>query len=188
MELFPFGQWYWFAVGILLHHGIRTFAPRPGAQVSRNWIHALDLGASVALYLFFVRPEPYCSVALILLFLASVPEKSVWGTIARSWFFRSLGICCYSIYLFHGVLIIALESVQTSILRGLGIEQSAPWVRFSVWFPIFVAISLGLGTLSFRYLETFFIGLGKRVIDALEKVTKDDTGLAHTLRTGGGGN
>ena len=167
IEFFPLAKWYCFAIGIVMARCL----PLPGVQAclqKKEVLRVLNWSAFFALYAFVRDREPYCIVALVLVFLASVSEKGIWGKIARNSFLRMLGVRCYSIYLIHGAVLLITSEMRDAFFVSLGLVDSSPEMRFAIWLPIQISINLAIASFTFPFLEQTFIRLGKKWIEHLE--------------------
>ncbi len=168
ISLFPIAQWPCLALGILIY--FISEHPEFDAKFLKNvklmrWTEAAALLMVCFLYSsnFLVMTIP-----LALFFLLSISARTLSGKIARLGIIRQFGICCYSIYLFHIVLIRYLEPVRVWCLETLHLTGAPGEIRYLAWFPIFAAINLLFGVICFQLIERPCVDLGKKLIRSLE--------------------
>lgn len=173
-NLFPFSHWYAFVLGILVRHVSKSpsiFKKCFSGPFPWLW----DIATATAIAGLLVTEadwgvnEHWGAVSLALLFFTSISERTLLGRIARMSALRALGICCYSIYLFHPYLIGILSSrLRRWLISPLGIDSLAMEIQFLVIFPLISFILLALGWMCFVCLERPCVRLGKRLIHVIE--------------------
>ena len=165
IKLFPLAQWYCFAGGITLYFIHQTYGS--------DWIvgraaRILEISIVSCFLIFFTKGHFWATFTLGLLFLACMSPKTIFGKIVRIKFLQQFGICCYSIYLLHPVVLQYSEPLKKIIFNSLNIEQLCVDLKFCIWFPLVSVMCLILGLLIFYLVEKPSVNLGKKVIRLLE--------------------
>jgi len=124
----------------------------------------MDITAIVAILLALRGNYILATFSLFFLFLASVPTKSILGSITRNPVLMRFGVYCYSIYLFQFPLLNILDPFKNILFQKLGVVNSIVEVRLIIYFPLIMLISFGLAFLSFNLIEKPSVNFGKKVI------------------------
>jgi peptidoglycan/LPS O-acetylase OafA/YrhL len=155
-ELFPPAHWYCFGLGLILFWAFQRQRTVEFLQSKR-----MVLAEAVLFILFFLffgkaqwrQGDEIQALLLSGLFIVSASPRTLTGKIARSRFLRVTGIACYSLYLFHPLLIQIFRGAFLPLLtRSMGFLPSGELV-FLATFPWFLAAMLPLGWLSHKFLE-----------------------------------
>src|SRR5205814_2255505 len=86
---------------------------------------------------------------------------------------RAFGVCSYSIYLFHFLLLFLFR--YTPFYQSLGAPRFTAEFQLITGLIVIAPISYAAGRFSFRYIELPCVELGKRVIAKLERYRIFDT-------------
>jgi peptidoglycan/LPS O-acetylase OafA/YrhL len=165
ITMFPLAQWYCFAGGIVLYFIQQTYGS--------DWIRGiaariLEISIVSCFLIFFFKGHFWATLTLGMLFLACMSPKTIFGKISRIKILQQFGVCCYSIYLLHPVVLQYSEPLKTIIFNSLNIEHSSVDIRFCVWFPLVSGMCLISGLFIFYLVEKPSVNLGKKVILLLE--------------------
>jgi peptidoglycan/LPS O-acetylase OafA/YrhL len=169
---FPFSQWFIFGLGIVLFFAHK--AARPPFS-SRSVAIVLDILALSGLWNAFIGTPPgpvhFTAAFAILTFCFAVSQKrSLLRLLVDNTPLRLFGRCCYSIYLFHWLIVSILKSWRTPVLATLGLARASTEARFAVWYFILACTCLGFGMLSFYCIEKPMVTIGRTVIRRLDVV------------------
>ena len=171
-NLVPPAHCYWFAFGILFFFLYRTRLFQQ-LLLKRKFTFCLDGIAFVGIALF-LKPQVWMGdrippfLALGGVFLASVAESTLIGKVVRIPFVRLMGKACYSIYLFHYLVIIRLAPQVQALLGPSG--RCYMDYALILTFPIVVAGSAAVGLLSYLTLERFCADWGKTGTTGLVRI------------------
>jgi peptidoglycan/LPS O-acetylase OafA/YrhL len=159
----PLNHFFTFGLGILCFH-LSRFCPLKKWIEHKYRIHLLD-ALSMAVLTFSVgKPSHGIPVTLaffIVLYSAITP--GTWIRAAMQWsVLRAFGVCCYSIYLFHALILFWFR--YTPFFKAMGAPHLPAEVQMTAGFLIVAAITYLVGLLSFRYVELPCVQLGKTVI------------------------
>ena len=113
--------------------------------------------------------------AMALIFIASIPENSIWGRITRNKLLMRFGVYCYSIYLFHIPLLTALEPLKDWLFLKIGIVNAMVEIKVLVWFPFVALISFFLAFFTFNLIEKPCVNLGKKLIPKINEMISNAT-------------
>ena len=165
--LFPLTHWYCFALGIPLYwtHANETVSRDLIRNRNLSWI--IDLCA-LLIVLVTIRLRLTASFGLAIFILVALSEHSLIGRLCRSKILRYFGVCCYSIYLLHFLLLDLFDGLKETIFTLSGLSNNSVEVLFLVWFPIIAFLSLSLCLVVFYCIEKPCVDLGKRLIKRLE--------------------
>jgi len=146
-----------------------------GIMISEAWLERDKFRASVllvlAMFLSSVRmPAAYQMIPLVLTFLVIFPnlfaylKVSAPGKLALKLLGGPLGSYIgdrsYSVYLLHMLVLVPLLLM---LMRFPEFEQARPLVRFAFVGPIMVILCFAIAGLTFKYIETPFIALGRKL-------------------------
>jgi peptidoglycan/LPS O-acetylase OafA/YrhL len=168
---FPLSQWFIFGFGFVLYYLVRLSQRRP---LTRSEALLADLVAGIVLWSAFVSqpigPSFYiASVALLGLCFCTSQDKSVWKLLIDQALFRAFGRCCFSIYLWHSLVLRSLRPYRERFTELLGLPHQAVDGRYLCWFILMAALMLVFGTASFYLFERPMVRLGRRLIHSLER-------------------
>lgn len=166
ITLFPLAHWYCFAIGILIYYMMddRRFASILDNKQNR---HLLDI-AAIFLVISWLRADlVYPALSLAAVFIAAASEHTIIGRLCRLKVLRRLGAFCYSIYLFHGLILQLLDKVKPAYFQFLSITDSLVEVRFIALAVITLPICYLVGHLSFVYFEKPCVLVGRRIINRM---------------------
>jgi peptidoglycan/LPS O-acetylase OafA/YrhL len=165
--LFPLTWWYTFTLGIILFFLVtnENFKVLVLNNV-KNWL-ILDVMALLAIITLIRGNAIFAVFSFVFLFIASVPEKTIIGSITRNPLLMRFGVYCYSIYLFQFPLLDALDPVKNMLFSNIGIIDSPVEIKLLVWFPIVALISLGVAFFTFNLIEKPCIVYGKKFISKI---------------------
>jgi peptidoglycan/LPS O-acetylase OafA/YrhL len=165
--LFPLTHWYCFALGILLYWAHANEIVSRHLLRNRNLSWIIDICA-LLIVLVTIRLRLTASFGLAIFILVALSEHSLIGRVCRSKLLRYFGVCCYSIYLLHFLLLDLFDGFKKTIFTLSGLNNGSVEVMFLVWFPIIAFLSLFLCLLVFYCIEKPCVNLGKRLIRRLE--------------------
>jgi peptidoglycan/LPS O-acetylase OafA/YrhL len=160
--LFPFSQWFAIAIGIALFQCLSQDSLKSFLEDSR-WARLIDIFTAIAL--FSSLREGYMSATFSLagLFVAASSTRTFFGRVARNRILGYFGTYCYSIYLFHNLMLTRLLPYRDPFLSALGLGRATADVRFFICAPVVAGICMFSGFLSWHVLERPFIKLGARL-------------------------
>jgi len=165
--LFPLTHWYCFASGILLYwvHA-NEFVSR---HFLRNWnlSWTIDICA-LLIMLVTIRLRLTASFGLALFILVALSEYSLIGRLCRSKLLRYFGVSCFSIYLFHFLILDIFDGVKEQLFDFAGLSNSSVEVRFLILFPVVSVVCLASCLCVFNWIEKPCVDLGKRLIRRLQ--------------------
>ncbi len=167
IALFPVAQWPCLAMGILVFFVSEHEKFQKAVLESPLALRIAEGGTILLLALLYRSNFLAMTVPLAMMFLVSMSDRSMFGRLARTDILQRFGISCYSIYLFHLLLSESLEPVRRWLFDALHLSGAPGEIQFLIWFPIFAAVNLLLGVVSFRLVEKPCVNLGKRVIQRL---------------------
>jgi peptidoglycan/LPS O-acetylase OafA/YrhL len=161
VPLFAPAQWFNFAGGIVLYFVLRE---RPFEKIGDAGSAALDVAVAILVLRFLPGSLLEGSVACAALFMVTANERSIFHKLATTALMRRFGICCYSIYLFHFLVLQFGARFVDRAIDVWGLAAAPREIRFAIFFVAAAAACLALGTAGFQLIEYPFISLGKRVI------------------------
>jgi peptidoglycan/LPS O-acetylase OafA/YrhL len=156
-------------LGVLAAHAMHD--PRTGRAIARvlgnRWMPALFMALALLIceYTPTLRGVPYACLHLCFcaaLLAMVINPQGVFSRVLQSRPLFWLGSISYGIYLYHTMVIWALERVSES--RHLNL---APWLQFS----IVAVIAIAIAGLSFKYFETPIMRRRHRAKAALPAAT-----------------
>jgi peptidoglycan/LPS O-acetylase OafA/YrhL len=167
---FPFSQWFLFGMGVLLFFAVDAGGNKlfRGATALVADLLAVAFLASTLLGRLPGPPQFAVGFSMAAFSFAVSQTDSVLRRLVDNPVLRLFGRCCYSIYLFHLLIIHQLKDRQDEILETVGFAQGSSDQRFLVWFGIVATLCLAFGAFSFAMFEKPFVRLGRRVIRQLE--------------------
>lgn len=167
LYLFPLAHWYCFALGILLYWVHANEFVDQYFLRSRNLSWTIDLCA-LLIVLAAIRLRVTASFGLALFMLVALSEYSLIGRVCRSKFLRYFDVSCFSIYLFHFLILDILDGVKEQFFDFAGLSNSSVEVRFLIFFPVVSVVSLAVCLCVFIWIEKPCVDFGKRLIRRLE--------------------
>lgn len=160
-EHFAVNQWFCFFVGILLFQFYRSLTFQK-IQNQPQWNGIFFLGSVVLLSETLTKSHAQATLGLSLFLLTVALPYNPFGWLLRRKVFLLFGRYCYSIYLFH---LLVLQRLNPHFLRAF--PELPAELRFVLFFAIFSGLCFLVGQLSFELLERRFMRLGKSVISFL---------------------
>jgi len=159
----PPAQWFAFGLGILLFYIISN--PRVRRYLLENpsahfWLDAATVLAALVLLAHEYRGA---TLALLLLVFTSVPTGTLFGRLARLPLLRRFGRYSYSLYLLHFMFLTTLAPVRNWLWRTAHLTHGPAELKLAVYIPVFCAVMLAVGFLSFNLLEKPCIDLGRQI-------------------------
>lgn len=161
IKMFPFAQWYCFAGGIVLYFIHQHYGSK---WIDNKIARILEVLTIVCFLLLFRRNHLSAVFTLGILFLTCMSSKTIFGKIARIGLLRQFGVCCYSIYLLHLIVLQYSEPLKVFVFNSLKINQLCGDIKFLIWFPVVSIMCLILGSVVFYLLEKPSVNAGKKVI------------------------
>lgn len=156
---FPLYFWPCFAFGILIYF----LEPKVRKAFDRPWARVLLDGLALWLVVYTLyRGERWVGAGFALVLLSATSSATLCGSIARWRWLGLYGRCCYSIYLFHFLMLEGLEPVKVAYLNFLGIGRHEVILAFLSWFPLVALASLAVGLAGYYGIERPFIRLSRR--------------------------
>lgn len=135
------------------------------SSIVSQWI--LDLIAAVAFGVNFLA-DSHGNVQIIACFVLVVIAMTE-GTITRKLLSTKVlglfGVCCYSIYLFHGLFLFSIRYASWFLV--IGKYPLGPDLQLIVAFVLGASVSLLFGMFLFKHLEQPCVRLGKSVVQKL---------------------
>lgn len=131
-------------------------------------VHFLDALALASLAFSIDQPS-HGNAAIFAFFVAvyAAVTPGTWLREAMQWkLLRAFGVCCYSVYLFHALILFWFR--HTSFFKNLGVPNFSAEFQMTTGFVIVAAVTYLVGLLSFRLFELPCVKFGKAVISKLE--------------------
>jgi peptidoglycan/LPS O-acetylase OafA/YrhL len=160
---FPLNHWFAVALGIALYQLSREPLFEKLVLQDKSAALVLDAMAAISFYSLVRLGHMAASFGLAVLFIACMSPHTRLGALARNRLLGLFGTYCYSIYLFHAVLLQTFEPHRDRLFAAIGLARATPDVRLFVAMPFFAAACLALGAVSWNAFEKPCIALGKRV-------------------------
>ncbi|TGU72284.1 acyltransferase [Geomonas terrae] len=162
--LAPVNHWYFFGFGIILHYIVSSGSLSVGkGSAAWRW----DVAALCLMPVFLTTYLSAIAAMFVFCILVSSQEGTAMNRLMNNALLRRFGVYCYSIYLFHFLVLRFMEPFMTAWSARLGIAQAAVEIRFLATFPLVAAACLLTGFLFFNLVEKPSVRLGKRVIARL---------------------
>src|SRR5262249_54737687 len=98
-----------------------------------------------------------------------VPDEGYVASLFRSRLLRGFGVSCYSIYLFHTILMMKLNPIRAYLFDSLGLSHLPSEARFFLWFPVLALANWALGRGLLIVAERPSIAVGKRVVSWIQR-------------------
>lgn len=174
--LAPPAQWFVFGLGIIAYYLYVNKEFMKKVINNKEAILLLNALSLMGLWFIVAKDIRYVAVGLLFLVLASFSEKTIMGRLSRNKLLGRYGKYSYSIYLLHFVFLFTwpAQLLINKFLNYTGLLNSPLEIRFALIFPIFCIFMLGVGWLSYRFIEGPSILFGKRVIKIF-----DDKNILH---------
>lgn len=169
LALAPPSQWPALAGGIWLYFFTQQ---KSGFPYLTKWLSGWRLEvATIAALVLFVRSNfLIATLPMALVFLSAASGKGIFSWLTRRQWLQNFGICCYSIYLFHPLVIRMTAGPFQKALQLVGASLLPGEAQFLILFPLTALISLAIGTFSYRYLEYPSVRAGKWFIEKLKSL------------------
>lgn len=165
--LFPLAQWFCFSLGIMIYFIATNVKFKKVVLENNRFNFVLDSLAIIFLMYLFPGDFMISSFALMIMFVASIPEKSFFGRITRNRLLMRFGVYCYSIYLFEFPLLYALQKFQKPVFAFFGLSNSWIEIRLLLWFLIVSIISIVIAHFTYNLIEKPCVKLGKNLINRI---------------------
>jgi peptidoglycan/LPS O-acetylase OafA/YrhL len=169
-KVFAFNQWWCFALGIVIYYIFtnRSFKTKLVDNKYFGW--GITIAAVLASVNYFRYNVVFSVISLAILFVASIPEKTIFGRIARNKVLIKFGGYCYSIYFVHFLVVEYLKPYRDGILHFLRLTPYPLEVQIVAMFIIFSTISLGIAYFTFHLVENPCVQYGKRFIPRVNTI------------------
>lgn len=164
VSIFPLGNIYAFFIGFSLFYLYEFLEKNKYTDLSFRRIFLLDLAAGLGVYQMFFSHKIAGTYSLVPLVVASFFKRGVVGKIMASKILRGYGKYCYSIYLFHGLVIFGLGILASRVISFSDVSRDQFFFVLVISFITVATWSFVLGGVMFNALETYFIDLGKKLI------------------------
>jgi peptidoglycan/LPS O-acetylase OafA/YrhL len=168
--LFPLSHYFAFALGITLYFLIINEKFAKYILDNSKYHFILDSLALISFFIVLFISSIWwtyivSTFALALIFIASIPAKSLFGRLTRNKLLMRFGVYCYSIYLFHIPLLTLLEPMKNRIFSLVGFDgKSIVELKLLFYFPIVCLFSFCIAFFTFNLIEKPCIIFGKKVI------------------------
>lgn len=166
----PLRHYATFSLGILCFHLIKS--DDLSVQKLKIPIHLWDFFAIplfIASFFFTENHGNFNIFSFFILVLAALQDGTWIRRFLHAKLLRTFGVCCYSIYLFHGLFLFWFR--HTLFFRSLGAAPLFPECQMIIGFIIAAAVSYFVGGLSFRYFEQPCVQVGKWIVNKLQSVS-----------------
>ncbi|MHB8751136.1 MAG: acyltransferase family protein, partial [Aggregatilineales bacterium] len=162
----PFAQWYWFGLGIFVASVLRNKEITDAIKDKPAIYSKMDLCAFIVVGLVLVN-QKFIDMAIIMIFLASISDKSIFGKLMRMKILRMFGVVSYSAYLFHFLVLEIAAPIQTQLFEILKLVTHSFLFRFAIWLPIICLVTLAVSIALYNIIEKPSVKLGRLVITNL---------------------
>lgn len=162
--LAPINHWSFFGLGIMLHYLVNDDSLRI-EKGSRTW--RWDLAALCLMPVVVTTYLSAIAAMFVFCIFVSSHDGTILNRVMNNALLRRFGVYCYSIYLFHFLMLKSVEPFLPAWWGRLGIAQAAVEIRFLATFPLVAAACLLGGFLFFNLIEKPSVRLGKHVIARL---------------------
>jgi peptidoglycan/LPS O-acetylase OafA/YrhL len=163
----PFYHYATFALGIVCFHLTKGSYSRFKEYLGRLPKLCLDLIAMTLFGLSLIS-QPHGNfqiAACFIVVLIGMMKGTVTRRILSTTILRTFGICCYSIYLFHGLFLYWLR--YTDLFSSLGQAPFSPDVQLAVASLAAGIVCYLFGIFSFKYFEKPCVDIGKSAVRKL---------------------
>lgn len=168
--LFPLSHYFAFALGITLYFLIVNEKFNNYILNNSKYHFILDSMGLISFCIVLLISDIWwtyiaSTFALALIFIASIPPKSLFGRLTRNKLLMRFGVYCYSIYLFHIPLLIVLEPIKIRIFSFIGLDgKSFVELKLLFYFPVVCLFSFCIAFFTFNLIEKPCINFGKKAI------------------------
>lgn len=164
----PMGNYFAFFLGILLYFTQIEIGKREWLKNYKVLMLSLDVLACAGIVSIFFVGRIAGTLCFIPLLISSFFETTLFGKLTRTKILGKFGVCCYSIYLFHGPLIGYISVYQQKYFGFFKIDHSPHEIKTFFWFILTSICSLILGVVLFHLLEMPSVRIGKTLIKRLK--------------------
>ena len=162
ISLFPLAHWYCFGLGIVLFHLLRDRRVLAAVE-DRGNCHVLDISALFLVVCWLRLDLVYPALSLVAVFVAAASPHTIIGRLCRVTLLRRYGAFCYSIYLFHGLILRAAHRVTPAYYELLGIAGGSVEIKFLALAAVILPTCYVVGHVSFVYIEKPCVLLGRKL-------------------------
>ncbi len=152
---FPLANYYALMFGILIF-----YLPKPDhlTKKMKYFLNALSIIGIIAIFFYDLFLG---SAALVPFVYSSFFPQTWFGKLTRIKILSHFGSCCYSLYLFHSVIIGLIHPWKFKLFPLLGILNSGKEIQTTVWFFVVATVSLAVCKVTLYLLEKPSIILGR---------------------------
>ena len=168
LAIHPLGNYYAFFCGIFLFFLNRKFLI--DSIDNMNWfiVRAVEFFAIVGIIMIFYYDRVAGTLFLLPFFISSMLKQSIIRHIVCNKIIRMFGACCYSIYLFHGLIQGYLYYYEYQLFDLLNIRTAFVEYKLFITLFFYFPICLAFGMFSRALFEKKSINYGKKLISKLE--------------------
>ncbi len=167
LSLAPPAQWPALAGGICLYFLLES--PTVKFFINHKWGNRVLQGVTLVAFLAFFRSNfLVATVSVALLFVSAASTHGFMARLARWKLLRSFGVCCYSIYLFHPLVVRWSAPLFQKLFLKWSSEPISGELQFLVIFPLTAFLCLLIGQVIFKWIEYPSVQLGKKLIRKTE--------------------
>lgn len=160
--LFPFNYWYFFGIGIMLYFIVRK--EKWQEDISQNKIALWDASALLAMPIYLTNFFALIGAMFAFCIFVSSREGTLINIIIKNKILMRFGVYCYSIYLFHFLILRFSDPYIQKLFKALNIADSPVEFKFFIAFPLIAIISMIVGYYCFNLIEKPSVNFGKFVI------------------------
>lgn len=160
---FPLNQWFCIAIGISIFYLSEEPLFQELIVNNHHWAWIFDTATAVILFALIRQPHMVASFGLAVLFIMCMSPHTLFGKIARHRLLGSFGICCYSIYLFHDLILKKFYSQYEQVLLAIGLGHATADFRFLIALPFYAFVCLIVGLTCWHGFERPCIALGRKI-------------------------
>lgn len=157
----PPAQWFAFGLGILLFYLVSNTGVKKYVLEHQAAYFLLDAVTILAAWHWLSGDYRAATLVLLVLVFASVPAGTIFGRIARNRLLRRFGRYSYSLYLLHFVFLLALVPLRNWLWQIFHVTNAPAELKLAVYVPVFCAIMLVAGFVSFNLIEKPCIDMGR---------------------------
>ncbi len=167
IALSPLTNWFCFALGIIAYYIFKEKRPLRllPDDAAPHW---LDAGL-VVLVLALVVNRFAAPFALFALTLAAENPSRPIGRIMRNKWLKRYGQYCYSLYLSHFALLLAMQYPLQYVCRRWLSTPLPTEAMFLVVYSALLGVALATGFVFFNYIERPCVDLGKKLTRAINR-------------------
>jgi peptidoglycan/LPS O-acetylase OafA/YrhL len=114
--------------------------------------------------LLVTKTTVIATIPLMFMFIVSAHENSLFGKLTRNKLLMRYGGYCYSIYLFHVLMLETLEPIRVYLFNACNLNSLGREIQFPIYFLFASLIAMGIGFLSFNFIEKPCVKFGKKCI------------------------